>query len=137
MTKAAGSSAVDASAARRAAESVADPCGLLYGNGMTFGDLGMVEGVEVEGTTVTVRIMLDDPNCLYMGQIVEGMETAVGAVPGVEDVVIRNRRDAIWSREMMPDHGRRKFEVYLRRKEERLERLHRQTQTDALHEQTR
>lgn len=113
--------AIDAANVRLAAGSVADPCGLLYGNGLTFGELGMVDEVEVADRTVTVRLLLDDPNCLYMPQIIQGIEDAVLGLDGVEEVVVKNRGNEIWTRDRMSTEGREKYQRHLVAKQERIE----------------
>lgn len=120
---------VDRQALEQAVTGVADPCGLLYGTNSTFGELGMIDALEVEGATVTVRLLLDDPNCLYMPQIIANIEAAAKRVPGVERVVIANRGDEIWTEARMTEEGRRKLEEHRRRRKEQLRRvaeLHRQ-----------
>jgi metal-sulfur cluster biosynthetic enzyme len=120
---------VDRRALEQAVTGVADPCGLLYGTNTTFGELGMIEALEVDGSTVTVRLLLDDPNCLYLPRIIANIEAAAKQVPGVERVVIANRGDEIWTEARMTEEGRRKLHEHRRRRKEQLRRvaeLHRQ-----------
>ncbi|MGI5837515.1 MAG: Mrp/NBP35 family ATP-binding protein [Chloroflexota bacterium] len=51
--------------------------------------LGMVEGIEVDGSTVSFSIVLTTPACPLKRQIENSAREAVAAIPGVEDVRIR------------------------------------------------
>lgn len=120
---------VDRRAVEQAVTGVADPCGLLFGTNTTFGELGMIDALEVDGSTVTVRLLLDDPNCLYLPRIIADIEAAAKQVPGVEHVVISNRGDEIWTEARMTDEGRCNLQEHRRRRQEQLRRvaeLHRQ-----------
>jgi ATP-binding protein involved in chromosome partitioning len=52
-------------------------------------ELGMVEGVDVEGTSVTIRVALTIAACPMRDQIEADVVRKVGAMPGVEHVTVR------------------------------------------------
>ena len=81
---------------------VVDPCGRVNGTGLTLGDLGMVDRVEVTATGhVLVRLLLDDPLCFYMVDIHHEVAAAARAVDGVADVAIEHSTDRLWDPDRM------------------------------------
>lgn len=52
-------------------------------------DLKMVESVDIDGPTVTVKILLTTAGCPLKNTITKDVENAVGAVEGVEQVVVQ------------------------------------------------
>ena len=63
--------------------------------------LGLVYGIEVEGTHVTARISLTSPFCPVAGQIIEDARAAIEAVEGVESAEVELTFDPPWSPERM------------------------------------
>ena len=63
---------------------VLDPCGRINGTQLSLAALGMVDDVSVgvDGR-VDVRLLLDDPVCIYTPEIVEAVRNAALKVPGV------------------------------------------------------
>ena len=56
--------------------------------GVTLGKLGMVRGVEVDGTTVRARIALTVPGCPMKERIAGDVAAALGGLPGVDGVEV-------------------------------------------------
>jgi metal-sulfur cluster biosynthetic enzyme len=76
---------------------VLDPCGRANGTGLTLGDLGMVDDVQlIADGHVLVSLLLDDPVCLYMVDIHAEVKAAALAVEGVVRVDIRHSTDRLW-----------------------------------------
>ena len=81
---------------------VLDPCSVFNGTRLSFVELGMVDAVESLGHgRVLVRLLLDDPVCLYTAQIHHEVAEAVSAVEGVEHVEIEIVGDRLWTAERM------------------------------------
>ena len=86
--------AVTAEAVREAVAAVIDPCSRFIGSNMGFGELGMIDAVEVtdEGEA-HISLLLDDPTCLYMVEIERSVRLAALSVPGVTAAVVSVRWD--------------------------------------------
>jgi metal-sulfur cluster biosynthetic enzyme len=81
---------------------VLDPCGRVNGTGLSLGDLGMIDEVRLTGDgQVLVRLLLDDPLCLYMVDIHHEVRAAALAVDGIDDVVIEHSTDRLWDPDRM------------------------------------
>lgn len=92
-----------------ALEDVRDPCSVLNGTHLSFVELGMVDGVTVQGGHVRLRLLLDDPVCLYVGPIDQQMRDATLAVPGVQSVEIEFCAHEIWTEERATEEARAKL----------------------------
>jgi metal-sulfur cluster biosynthetic enzyme len=90
---------VDTAAVQHAVACVVDPCSRLHGTDLSLVDLGMVESVRVDGTAVSIELLLDDPLCVYTFAIQSELREAVGAVHGVTTVDISMVANASWSRD--------------------------------------
>jgi metal-sulfur cluster biosynthetic enzyme len=64
-------------------------------------DLGLVYGVRVDGTKVSVDMTLTSPACPAGPQIVSEVERMVKAIPGVEEVAINLVWTPFWSPELI------------------------------------
>ena len=62
-------------------------------------DLGLVYGVRVDGSTVSVDMTLTSPGCPAGPQIMGDVERAVKAMAGVKDVNINLVWEPFWSPE--------------------------------------
>lgn len=77
---------------------VLDPCGVRNGTRLSFVDLGMYDGAEEEAPgRVRVRMLLDDPVCMYMSEIHRSVRDAVLAIDGVEHVDVIFVGDRFWT----------------------------------------
>jgi ATP-binding protein involved in chromosome partitioning len=52
-------------------------------------DLNMVRKVDVKGDTVEITLAITVPNCPFKSQIETDVRAAVGALPGVKEVLVR------------------------------------------------
>jgi metal-sulfur cluster biosynthetic enzyme len=55
--------------------------------GLDFVELGLVYGVEIDGSTVSVTFTLTTPACPIGPQVSEQMQEFIGELPGVEQVI--------------------------------------------------
>jgi metal-sulfur cluster biosynthetic enzyme len=102
---------------REALACVLDPCSVFNGTRLNFVDLGMVQRIDVgAGGEVVVRLLLDDPVCLYVAQIHEEVRRAALAVAGVSEVTIEFSGDEIWTE----DHASETVRATIRERREQL-----------------
>jgi metal-sulfur cluster biosynthetic enzyme len=64
-------------------------------------DLGLVYGVRVDGTKVSVDMTLTSPACPAGPQIVSEAERVVKAIPGVEEVAVNLVWTPFWSPDLI------------------------------------
>jgi metal-sulfur cluster biosynthetic enzyme len=55
--------------------------------GLDFVELGLVYGVEIDGSSVSVTFTLTTPACPIGPQVSEQMQEFIGELPGVEQVI--------------------------------------------------
>ena len=72
-------------------------------------DLGLVYGVRVDGSKVSIDMSLTSPGCPSGPEIMTGAEDAVRAVPGVEDVQV----NLVWTPFWTPDRIEPRIRAYL------------------------
>ena len=68
-------------------------------------DLGLIRGVEVEGSTVTVRMTFTSIACPCTDLLKEDVGAAVRALDGVDEACVEEVFEP-WSRADMTDEGR-------------------------------
>jgi metal-sulfur cluster biosynthetic enzyme len=89
---------------------VLDPCGVHNGTRLSLVELGMVEDVAVDTAgNATIRLLLDDPVCMYLVDIMLGVEDAARQVNGVRSATVEIIGDQLWSSERMSDQARAKI----------------------------
>jgi metal-sulfur cluster biosynthetic enzyme len=69
-------------------------------------DLGLVYGVVIEGTKVTVQMTLTTQGCPMHESIAWGVKMALLQLDAVEDVEVQLVWDPPWNPSMMSDYGR-------------------------------
>lgn len=69
-------------------------------------DLGLIYEVKITGTEVYVKHSLTSMMCPFAEEICEGIETAVGNIPGVTKVTRDLVYDPPFSIEMVPEDTR-------------------------------
>jgi metal-sulfur cluster biosynthetic enzyme len=74
--------------------------------GMDIVELGLVYDAEVEGSTVKVLHSLTSMGCPAGPMIQEGIDDAVRALPGVEEVAIELTFDPPWTPDLMSDDAK-------------------------------
>lgn len=72
-------------------------------------DLGLVYGVRVDGSKVSIDMSLTSPGCPSGPEIMTGAEEAVRSVPGVEDVQV----NLVWTPFWTPDRIEPRIRAYL------------------------
>ena len=72
-------------------------------------DLGLVYGVRVDGSKVSIDMSLTSPGCPSGPEIMTGAEEAVRSVPGVADVQV----NLVWTPFWTPDRIEPRIRAYL------------------------
>jgi len=86
--------------AREALKQVEDP-----ELGLNIVDLGLVYDVEVEGSTVNVRMTLTSPGCPVGPQLLNGSKRVLQELEGVEEVNVELVWEPFWSPDRInPDY---------------------------------
>jgi metal-sulfur cluster biosynthetic enzyme len=74
--------------------------------GIDVVNLGLVYGVDIEDSTVKVRMTLTSMGCPATGLIEFQAKEAVGTVDGVDNVEVEFTFDPPWSPDRMTEEGR-------------------------------
>ncbi|HVE90904.1 MAG TPA: metal-sulfur cluster assembly factor [Actinomycetota bacterium] len=74
--------------------------------GVDVVNLGLIYGVEIEGSRVNVRMTLTSMGCPMTDLMAFQAKEAVGTVPGVEEVNVDFTFDPPWSPDRMTEEGR-------------------------------
>jgi metal-sulfur cluster biosynthetic enzyme len=72
-------------------------------------DLGLVYGVRVDGSKVSVDMSLTSPGCPSGPEIMTGAEEVLRTLPGVEDVQV----NLVWTPFWTPDRIEPRIRAYL------------------------
>jgi metal-sulfur cluster biosynthetic enzyme len=100
-----------AAAVWRALDGVLDPCSRFNGSRLSFVALGMVDDVSVDTDGVAqIRLLLDDPTCLYLVEIHKEVSAAATSVPGVTAASVTVAGDELWTSERMTPAARTKLD---------------------------
>ena len=85
---------------------VIDPCSRFNGVPLSLTELGMVKSVKTSGSTVQIRLLLDDPTCLYTFEIQHELRKALSAVAGVESIELELVADELWTPDRVQPQAR-------------------------------
>lgn len=69
-------------------------------------DLGLIYGIAIDGTRVTVTMTLTTPGCPMHESIAWGVKCALLNLEGVEDLEVNVVWDPAWTPARMSDYGR-------------------------------
>jgi metal-sulfur cluster biosynthetic enzyme len=93
-------------AIRQALRNVIDP-----ELGINVVDLGMIQGIEHDGDSTTVSMVLTTMTCPFWELFVDQVRTALRDVPGVGDLHVRYDPSKRWTPEMLADEARWELEI--------------------------
>jgi metal-sulfur cluster biosynthetic enzyme len=95
---------------RESLAAVLDPCSVHNGTRLSFVDLGMVESVTlVSPGRIQVRLLLDDPVCLYLVDIIRSVSEAALSVDQVNQVDVEIVGDGMWSPDLISAEAKEKM----------------------------
>jgi len=99
---------------------VLDPCSIHNGTRLTFADLGMIDDVSVDDTdTARIRLVIDDPLCVYMVEIITGLRTAALSVDGITDARIEIAGEELWTPDRLPPRTLERMDQWQQTRERR------------------
>lgn len=75
-------------------------------------DLGLIYGLAIDGSKVTVTMTLTTPGCPMHESIAWGVKTALLNLEGVDDVEVNVVWDPPWTPARMSEYGRERTEVF-------------------------
>ena len=82
---------------------VLDPCSCMTDTPVSIVELGLIEEIEVDGSSVEVELVPTTPMCLYMAQIVDEAEAEVMKLDEIEAVRVTQNVEELWLPERMND----------------------------------
>jgi metal-sulfur cluster biosynthetic enzyme len=74
-------------------------------------DLGLIYGIAITGTKVTVQMTLTTPGCPMGESIAQGAQWALLGIAGVEEAAVEIVWEPPWNPSMMTDIGRAAIEM--------------------------
>jgi metal-sulfur cluster biosynthetic enzyme len=74
--------------------------------GLDFVELGLIYGLEIEGSTVNVTFTLTTPACPIGPQVTEQIQEFVGELPGVEQVTANMVFTPPWTPDKMSEDAK-------------------------------
>ena len=80
--------------------------------GIDVVDLGLVYGIEIEGSTVYIDMTLTSPGCPVGPQIIRSAQREVGTLEGVGEVDLQLVWSPLWTPEMMSEEARDELGYY-------------------------
>ena len=98
-------------AVKQLVNDVVDPCSMAAGVPLGLGDMGIVQGVDVdEGGTVRIELLPTFPACRFVPIFQEEIERRIAAVPWVSRVIVTiASADQLWDESRMTQAGRLKL----------------------------
>lgn len=89
------------STVREALRQVVDPeldCNIV--------DLGLIYGIAIHGSRVTVSMTLTSPGCPMQESLARGVKSALLGLEGIDDVEVNVVWEPPWTPALMSDYGR-------------------------------
>jgi metal-sulfur cluster biosynthetic enzyme len=86
---------------RRLIAHVVDPCSRYNGSNIPLLDLGMIDAVRVDHDGIEIDLLLDDPSCVYVGQIAHELRAALEADRAGREVRLSLVTDRTWTTERL------------------------------------
>lgn len=80
--------------------------------GINIVDMGLIYGVDVNDTTVDIRMTLTSPLCPAGGQIVNGTQHVTQQMDGVDEVNVNVVWTPRWSMEMMSEDAKDELGIF-------------------------
>src|SRR5688500_13601740 len=69
-------------------DQIHDPCSVSIGHPIGLVGMGIIEGVQIEGSEVRISVLPTFPDCLFRGVFEEAIETRIATLPWCTDVAV-------------------------------------------------
>lgn len=97
-------------------DEILDPCSTFTERPQSIVQLGLVDGVAIDGGDVTVHLLPTNQLCMYIPHMTEEIERRVGSLPGVASVCVEIVADEVWTRDRMTkEAGQERADYFLSR----------------------
>lgn len=93
-------------------DEVLDPCSTFTERPQSVVDLGLIDGIAVDGGDVTVRLLPTNQLCTYVPHMTEDIKRRVGTLPAVDSVTVEQVTDTIWTQDRMTEEAYRERQEY-------------------------
>jgi metal-sulfur cluster biosynthetic enzyme len=81
---------------------IAEPCGIAMGRLINICEMGLIEGVTIDGGHVTITLCLTDPGCVHFSALKKYIGDALISLDFVETVEVVHTTQVLWT----PDRER-------------------------------
>lgn len=85
---------------------VLDPCSVSTERPVDIVALGLVEDVEVDDSVARVELLLTSQECTFFMNMREEIEDRLVEIPGIDDVVVTQERNKLWTPDRMAEPER-------------------------------
>ena len=93
-------------AVREALGHVVDPCSIATGVPISLQDMGLVRDISISAAEITVTLCLTSPICFQSINILAAVQSVLGELEGVEQVICRIDPSVQWLPDMMAPSAR-------------------------------
>jgi metal-sulfur cluster biosynthetic enzyme len=87
-----------------ALRTVPEPCSIAMGDTMDICEMGLVEQIDIDGSAVTIELVLTDTSCVHFMSMRRYIADAVMEIDGVDTVEVGMSTRTLWT----PDRVRRR-----------------------------
>ena len=94
---------VTEAAVRESLRGIPEPCSIAMRTPMDICEMGLVESVQIDGSKVTVTLVLTDPSCVHFAGMQRYIRDELLALDGVQVVEVGASERLLWT----PDRVRR------------------------------
>lgn len=93
-------------------DEVLDPCSTFTERPQSIVDLGLVDGVSIDGRDVTVELLPTNQLCMYVPHMAEDIEARIGDLPDIDSVSVETVADKVWTQDRMTQEAAEEREEY-------------------------
>lgn len=97
---------------RERLDEVLDPCSTFTARPHSIIDLGLVDGVRIDGRDVTVDLLPTNQLCMYIPHMTDEIETRLRRLPAVDSITVEVVADEVWTRDRMTTATKREREAH-------------------------
>jgi len=103
---------------REQLDEVLDPCSTFTERPQSIVDLGLLDGVSIDGGDVTIHLLPTNQLCMYIPHMSEDIENRVRDLSEVDSVTVETVADKVWTQDRMTDEAYEEREAYFQERVE-------------------